>query len=110
MAPDVLAKRLLVRLGDRRFVTDIHFGPPPPITFQHRGYWRNALPPKDALWAYITAPLAQIRDGDPEGVSRYEHASWEAELVRRALRDELYAAGGAPLVGSTVPGSTVSAR
>jgi hypothetical protein len=105
-APSVLAQRLLERLGDRRFVKAITLAPPPPQTLGHTGYWRNARPPKDARWAWIAAPQALTPggDGDLAAISVHAQALWEAGLVRRALRDVLCAAGGAPLVGSTVSG------
>ena len=77
-APEVLAQRLLARLGDDRYVTGIHLAPPPPVTFQH-SYWRDGRPPQDALWAYIAAPrasAAHLRDADPETISRHQQAAW----------------------------------
>jgi hypothetical protein len=105
--PAALARRVLDRLGDTRFVKGITLAAPPPITFQHSGHWGRTRPPKDALWAYISVPQARepAREAEAESLSTWMLAKWEAELVRGALRDEFCAAGGAPLVGSTVNGS-----
>jgi hypothetical protein len=87
---------VLGRLGDDRFVRRIEIGKPPPITFQHTGYWGRSRPPADALWAYISAPAP---NGARPPATDYELASWEVSLVTGALRDEFCAAGGRPLVG-----------
>jgi hypothetical protein len=102
--PDALARRVLARLGDSRLVKRIELAPPPPYTFQH-GWWRHNLPPKDALWAYISAPDARAPRGpDARSNVSWMLGNWEVELVRRALRDEFCGAGGPPLVGTTVNG------
>jgi hypothetical protein len=90
-APAQLAQRLLQRFGDRRYVHRIVFAAPAPNTLRHlKGYYGGVRPPFDARWAYISVtPGEQMV------------ASWEANLVAGALRDDLCAAGGAPLVGWT---------
>ena len=93
VAPAEIARRLLTRLGDRRYVRRIELASPPPITLQHlRGYFAGRRPPADALWAFVAAPAAATK----------MVAGWEAALVVGALRDDVCAAGGAPLVGWTV--------
>jgi hypothetical protein len=67
------------------------FAGPPPNTLSHiKGYYGGVRPPFDAQWAYVS-----VRHG------RQMVASWEANLVAGGLRDDLCAAGGAPLVGWT---------
>jgi hypothetical protein len=87
--PAHVVSRLLARFGDRRFVHAIQLGQPP----------RNRLAdvveaPTKRLWAYVKAPAATGHDP-----GRQMLAAWEAELLGGALRDDLCAAGGAPLVG-----------
>ena len=85
---------LVPALGDRRFVQSVVFGPPPPITHQHTGYFGPGRhPPRNALWAYIGATKSESFVG-----------SWEVALVRGALRDELCAASGRLLVGRSIAG------
>jgi hypothetical protein len=90
-SPARLAQLLLQRFGDRRYVRRVLFAGPPPITLSHvKGYYGGVRPPFDAQWAYISVRLG-----------RQMVASWEANLVAGGLRDDLCAAGGAPLVGWT---------
>lgn len=116
-APAAIVKRTVGQLGDRRFVSRVEIGPPPPITRQHlRGYFAGERPPSDAVWAYIAAPAATKRlsathpSADRVGVQM--EAQWEADLVAGALRDDFCAARGRPLVGWTIGrrGITVSDR
>ena len=88
-SPARLAQLLLQRFGDRRYVRRIVFAGPAPNTLRHlKGYYGGVQPPFDARWAYISVvPGEQVV------------ASWEANLVAGGLRDDLCAAGGAPLVG-----------
>jgi hypothetical protein len=105
VVPEAIVRRALARLGDRRFVRRIELGPPPPVTLRHvRGYYRGVRPPKDALWAYISAPAARlpISDPTPERMGEFMVAQWEASLVAGALRDDFCAAGGRSLVGWTL--------
>jgi len=95
--PSAIAAALLARFGDRRYVRRIAFAPVPPITRQHTGYFPNEKPPADALWAYVSGLRPKT------GVAA-QLAEWEGGLAAGALRDELCAAGGAPLVGWTVDG------
>jgi hypothetical protein len=106
--PAQIVRRLLARLGDRRYVRGIELGVPPSITLQHlHGYFGGVRPPSDALWAYIDAPLANPRANvrvhpTPERVGALMVAKWETELVMGALRDDFCAAGGRPLIGSSI--------
>jgi hypothetical protein len=103
-SPARLAQLLLQRFGDRRYVRRVVFAGPPPNTLSHvKGYYGGVRPPFDARWAYISAPLASLQPvkPTPEQVGEQMVASWEANLVAGGLRDDLCAAGGAPLVGWT---------
>jgi hypothetical protein len=106
VAPTVLVRRLLSRLGDRRYVLHIQLAPPPPITLQHlRGYFAGARPPENALWAFVSAPAATRTlptDPSPGQIEAQMIAEWESGLVVGALRDDFCAAGGPPLAGWTV--------
>lgn len=109
VAPGAIVRRVLANLGDHRFVQRIELGPPPPITRQHNGWFGRARPPRNALWAYVADPEANDRFGakpPAAAVLRNSIAEWEAELVFGALRDELCANGGPPLVGWTSSGTT----
>lgn len=97
--PREIAAALLRRLGDRRYVERVVFAPPPPVTREHTGWFPHRQPPKAALWAYVA--VAQ-----PKGLLAKQIADWEAGLVTGALRDEICAAGGAPLVGWRSGGQT----
>jgi hypothetical protein len=102
--PAELARRVLARLGDDSAIDGIEIGSPPPRNkIRHR--FPGKRPPRDALWAYISAPDAvrmPSRQTSPEGIRAYHLAQWEAALVGGALRDEFCTAGGPPLVGWTV--------
>jgi hypothetical protein len=104
--PETIVRRVLARLGDRRFVLRIALGPPPPLTLRHlRGYYAGVRPPKDALWAYVAAPAAtrQLSEHSSAAASGEQMlADWEAHLAIGALRDDFCAAGGRPLVGWTL--------
>jgi hypothetical protein len=104
--PEAIVRRVLGRLGDRRYVLRVALGPPPPITLQHlRGYYAGLRPPKSALWAYVAAPVATRQlptHASPQASGEQMLAEWETYLVIGALRDDFCAAGGRPLVGWTV--------
>jgi len=106
IAPAVLVRRLLSRLGDSRYVVHVEFASPPPITLQHlRGYFAGARPPANARWAYVSAPVATQRVGINAAAAEVEKiaiAQWEAGLVVGALRDDFCANGGPPLVGWSI--------
>ena len=106
VAPETIVKRVLARFGDRRYVLRVELGPPPPITLQHlRGYYAGVRPPKNALWAYVAAPVATRQlpnHAGPQASGTQMVADWETHLVIGALRDDFCAAGGRPLVGWTV--------
>jgi hypothetical protein len=110
--PAEISRRLLARLGDRRYIRNIVVGAPPRIVLEHaRGYY-GARPPADAVWAYIDAPAATASFGDkptPEQTGALMVAEWEVALVRGALRDDLCAAGGPPFGGSSVDDHTEGA-
>lgn len=97
--PARIASALLARFGDRRYVERIVFASPPPVTRQHTGWFPHAQPPQDALWAYVAV-------SQPNGLIAKQVAEWEASLVTGALRDEICAAGRAPLVGWRADGQT----
>jgi hypothetical protein len=102
-----VARRLLARLGDRRFIRSITLAPAPPATGARlRTFYAGAHPPRDALWATIVAPDAKLSQGHPAATQlvRENAAYWEGMLVGGALRDDLCVAGGPPLVGWTVTG------
>jgi hypothetical protein len=105
--PRELVRRVLARFGDRSFVRRVKLGPPPPVTLMHlHGWYADARPPRDALWAYVAAPAAVTtpppEHPTPEQVRDYVVAGWEVQLLEGALRDEFCAAGGRPLVGWSV--------
>jgi hypothetical protein len=109
--PEELTRRLLDRFGDGRFVHRIELGAPPPETLRRpKAYYGGAWPPADALWATVVAPAAHRHEGElsEDEVRDRMLAGWQAALVAGALRDELCAVGGRPLVGWTVgPGRHV---
>lgn len=93
--PATVARRLLSRFGDRRYVRSISFAPAS-LTKGH--------PPKDALEATISPLYTQMAENShptPEQSLTHAIASWESGLVAGALRDDMCAAGGAPLVSWT---------
>jgi hypothetical protein len=105
--PKVIVRRLLARLGDRRYIRTIKLAPAPPATGSRlHAFYAGAHPPSDALWATIVAPAAKLPQGHsvPVRVLRLEAAYWEGMVVAGALRDDLCAGGGPPLVGWTVTG------
>jgi hypothetical protein len=97
-SPAQVATAALRSLGDARYVRRIAFASPPPVTRQHTGWFPHAQPPKNALWAYVASSPAH-------GLLPKQVAEWEAALLTGALRDDMCAAGKAPLVGWTVGGS-----
>ena len=99
-APGALVRRLLARLGDDRFVVGVKLGPPP--AFQP-GSFGITPPPADALWAtLVRTPIRTATAApSPDEIVGRALADWEAGLVVGALRDDLCAAGGRPLVGAS---------
>jgi hypothetical protein len=88
-------------------VLRVEVGSVPPITLQHlRGYFAGVRPPRDARWAYVSAPAATARlpvnQPDPDREDAQMIAQWEAALVVGALRDDFCTNGGPPLVGWTI--------
>jgi hypothetical protein len=103
--PIELARRLLARFGDRSLIHGIKIGAPPPERSRH--FLPRRDPPGDALWAYISAPLALQSASahvSPEEARARDLAAWELDLIRGALRDDFCSAGGRPLVGWSVSG------
>ena len=103
--PATIAGRLLSRLGDRRYVHSITFAPASPaVGHAVHVLYAGGHPPRDALRATIL-PLdtqwAKRRHPTPEQSLTSGIASWESGLVAGALRDDMCAAGGAPLVSWT---------
>jgi hypothetical protein len=97
IAPAGVARRLLARLGDRRYVHAIRFWPAHP---KHvRSWYAGGGPPAGALRARIIAPAAKTPDHpSPERSLAAGIAQYEGNLVGAALRDDMCDAGGAPLV------------
>lgn len=103
----MVARRLLALLGDRRYVRSIMFRPAPPATGSRvHVLYAGGHPPADALTATVVAPAANLNlHGHPSTAQKFAAfvASWEAGLVGGALRDDMCAAGGAPLVSWSGP-------
>ena len=107
LPPKLIARRLLVRFGDHRYIRSVTLAPAPSATGGRlRSYYAGARPPRGALWATIVAPAAKLLQGHPAPAQevRQNAAYGEGMLVGGALRDDLCAAGGPPLVGGTVTG------
>lgn len=104
--PDELVRRLLARFGDRSFIHRIRIGAPPRHK-EIKGFFGGKRLPKDALWAYLSAPKAEqaasARITPEEGRER-TLAYWETELIGGALQDDFCHDGGQPLVGWSVSG------
>lgn len=106
--PAALAQRLLAHLGDRRYVRAVTFSPAPPATGSRvHVLYAGGHPPSDALQAHVLVrdqvPASDRHPSPAESVDG-QIAQWEGELVAGALRDDLCAAGGAPLVIWSVAG------
>lgn len=104
--PAELVRRLLARFADRALIRRIEIGPPPPRG-KIKGFFAGKRLPKDALWAYVSAPKAsQVATSPiaPKEAGRRELAYWETELIGGALRDDFCRAGGRPLVGWSISG------
>jgi hypothetical protein len=92
ITPPVVVRRLRERFGDPKLAISLA-GPARNRLSHVRGDFAGRRPPHDAVWAWI-----HVRG---ETVLR---AQWESNLVGGALRDDLCAAGGSPLVGWTADG------
>ena len=101
IAPTAVARRLLARLGDRRYVRSISFVPAPrAVGGRVRALYAGGHPPLGALKAEVHVPAATPPPGDrmtPAETLRYGVADFEGEIVGDALRDDLCDAGGGPL-------------
>jgi len=82
-----VVSRELAELGDRRYVRRVVLAPVPTHARQHvKGYFADVEPPPDARWGYVAVRGSSMLAG------------WEGQLVAGALRDQLCANGGPPLV------------
>ncbi|HYZ78261.1 MAG TPA: hypothetical protein VE596_12895 [Gaiellaceae bacterium] len=106
--PAEIVRRVLARFGDRSYIRRVELGPPPPITLRHlKGWFNGVRPPRDGLWAYISASTAVAPSSPhptPKEARDYTIADWEVQLLEGALRDEFCAAGGRPLLGWSLSG------
>ena len=106
LRPRELVRRLLARFGDRTFIEGIAVGAPPP-RHETRGFLRAHPRPRDALWAYVTAPkadLSALSHVTQEEAEARQLAAWEVDLALGALRDDFCDAGGRPLIGWSISG------
>jgi hypothetical protein len=104
--PHEIVRRLLGRLGDRRYIRDIGLGRPPATTVRRLHGYGTPFP-ADGLWAYIDAPSTHAQAGGrptAEQLGRRMVGEWEANLVAGALRDDFCTAGGVPLLGWSIGG------
>jgi hypothetical protein len=87
-SPSEIAATVLSGLGDRRYVHRFVLAPVPAHARRHvRGYFAGVQPPRDALWGYVAVkPSSMV-------------ATWEGQLIAGAVRDQLCANGGPPMVG-----------
>ena len=99
-APAVVARRLLARFGDRRYVRSISLTPAPPAVGRRiRVLYAGGHPPADALQAEVVVPAASESGHlSPEENLAAGIAQYEGDIIGGALRDDLCDAGGAPLV------------
>jgi len=107
-SPQALLREVRARFGDRSFIKGAGFGPIPPITHQHTGYFGRTRPPRNGVWLYVSDPAADIRQfattrhPSPAAIARFTMAEWESYLFIGAVRDELCLHGTKPFVGSTL--------
>jgi hypothetical protein len=104
--PARIAAQVLAGL-DRDAIRSIALDSVPHRAIVHRkGYFANALPPGDALWADVVAPAAgyPLAHPTPAQVQRESRAEWEVGLATGALRDRLCTARGRPLAGWDLDG------
>ena len=104
IAPATVAKRILSRLGDNRYVHSITFKPAPPaVGSRIHVLYAGGHPPTDALTATVVSSDSRPPSdhATPAQTLVYSIASWESGIVGGALRDDMCAAGGAPLVSWT---------
>jgi hypothetical protein len=102
--PATVARRLLARFGDRRYVHSITFAlAPPAVGSRVHVLYAGGHPPKDALQATVVSSHAQTTSGHPTPTQSLTSAivSYEGGLIDGALRDQMCAASGAPLVMTT---------
>lgn len=102
VAPETVARRLLTRLGDQRYIRSIRFRPAPRAVGQRVHFlYAGGHPPRNALAAEIAVDPAeseQAAHSSPQQSLNNALASWEVNLIGGALRDDLCSAGGPPLV------------
>jgi hypothetical protein len=113
--PHQIAHRILARLGDDRYVHAVSYSQPttvPRSASSGHGSQLHVQQTENRLWALLQTPAAREPTdsrSDPEQFVTISLAEWEAYLVGGALRDEICAARGRPLVGWSVPGGDASA-
>jgi hypothetical protein len=100
LSPQEVAKRLLSRLGDRRYVHSITFTPAPKAVGSNvHVLYAGGHPPADAVKATIVDPAAnEAGRHSPSQTLTTGLAGFEGEIIGGALRDDLCDNGGAPLV------------
>src|SRR5579859_2037387 len=91
--PATVARRLLARLGDRRYVHSITFAPAEPaVGHAVHALYAGGHPPRDALTARVVSSDTGLRrHPTPEQSLTSQIASWESGLVAGALRDDMCA-------------------
>jgi hypothetical protein len=95
-----VTRRLLARLGDRRYVRSIKLSPAPSaVGSRVHVLYAGGHPPAGALQAKIVVRgVNYVHHPSPEQTLKSGIADYEGEIVGDALRDDLCDAGGAPLV------------
>ena len=99
--PAIVAHRLLAGFGDRRYIRSITFAPAAPAVGHNvHVLYAGGHPPKDALTATVVASHTETASGHPTPTQSLTSAiaSYESGLIDGALRDDMCAAGGAPVV------------
>jgi hypothetical protein len=97
-----VAHRLLVRFGDQRYIRAIRFGHAPPAVGKRvHVLYAGGHPPRAALVATIVTAHGEpveVNAPSPGQSLTNSIVTWEANLIGGALRDDLCAAAGAPLI------------
>jgi hypothetical protein len=99
-SPGTIARQILARFGDRRFIRSIHFSHAPrAVGDRVHVLYAGGHPPRDALAATIVT-IDDHYGPNPRPQLSLTNAilTWETGLIGGALRDDLCAAGGPPLV------------
>jgi hypothetical protein len=103
LSPRFVARRLLARFGDRRYVRSITFSPARAMVgIRSHIIHAGGRPPAGALRATVLMPAAGRRDKpghhSPADFLTNGIAEFESGIVGAALRDDLCDAGGPPLL------------